>query len=61
VGDPDPLLVLSKITMSRPWLRALPSAFLTALVLVATAGPAAAQLRRIPAEITPLVESDGVP
>ena len=46
--------------MVKHWLHTIPSAFLTAVVLVATAGPAAAQLRRIPAEITPLVESDGV-
>lgn len=35
-------------------------AFLAAMLLLATAGVATAQLRRIPAEITPLVESDGV-
>jgi len=40
--------------------RALTHAFLTAVLLLATAGSATAQLRRIPAEITPLVESDGV-
>ncbi len=40
--------------------RALTHGFLTAVLLLATAGSATAQLRRIPAEITPLVESDGV-
>jgi thioredoxin:protein disulfide reductase len=40
--------------------RALAHALLTAVLLLATAGSATAQLRRIPAEITPLVESDGV-
>jgi len=40
--------------------RALARAFLTAVLLLATAGAATAQLRRIPATITPLVESDGV-
>jgi thiol:disulfide interchange protein len=40
--------------------RALARAFVTAVLLLATAGAVTAQLRRIPAEITPLVESDGV-
>jgi thioredoxin:protein disulfide reductase len=47
--------------MPRHWPRSIALAFLTAFALVVTmAGPASAQLRRIPAEITPLVESDGV-
>ena len=40
--------------------RALAHALLTAVLMLAMAGSATAQLRRIPAEITPLVESDGV-
>jgi thiol:disulfide interchange protein len=43
-----------------PRPRALAHAFLTAVLLVATAGAATAQLRRIPAEVTPIVETDGV-
>ena len=47
--------------MSTIRLRARALLFLTAVAfLVGTAGQATAQLRRIPAEITPLVESDGV-
>ena len=47
--------------MSTIRLRARALLFLSALALLAgTAGQATAQLRRIPAEITPLVESDGV-
>lgn len=43
-----------------PTFRAVARAFLTAVLLLITAGAATAQLRRIPAEITPLIESDGV-
>jgi DsbC/DsbD-like thiol-disulfide interchange protein len=45
--------------MSHPWSRARLLCFVAA-TLVAAAVPASAQLRRIPAEIAPLVESDGV-
>jgi thioredoxin:protein disulfide reductase len=45
--------------MSHPWSRACLLSFVAA-TLVAVAVPASAQLRRIPAEIAPLVESDGV-
>jgi thiol:disulfide interchange protein DsbD len=47
--------------MSRYCPRSLALAFVTALaLLVVAAHPATAQLRRIPAEITPIIESDGV-
>jgi thiol:disulfide interchange protein DsbD len=47
------------MSILRPRARAL--LFVTALAFLGgTAGPATAQLRRIPVEITPLVESDGV-